>query len=280
MLAKFGVSDPFDSAHTLVSSPWSALNRYGLAILRLVIATYTLVVLCFTLAWDSIKTHTGDSFFSYFTHLTYIGICAYFFAAGVQTFCFARSGGKNYPLQKWNRVFQLFHVLLLSSVVTLPIVVTVVYWALLATPKTFSTTYNAWSALSVHALNTVFALIEICGSNIPLLPWLTLIPNILILLLYVAVAYISHETLGFYVYSFLDPGKGKGKVAAYLIGIAVGESIIFCLVQGLIVLRQRLSGQRRQQSGEGSVQTTIAASMSAESWEEVKVSSENVPSNV
>ena len=57
------------------------------------------------------------SYFSYFTHLSYIGLCAYFCAAGVQTFFYARSG-KGYPLQSWPRALQYLHVLLYSTIVT------------------------------------------------------------------------------------------------------------------------------------------------------------------
>lgn len=58
------------------------------------------------------------SFFSYFTHLSYIGLVAYYFAAGVQTLCYALKGGKEYPLQKWPRPLQVLHTLLYSTITT------------------------------------------------------------------------------------------------------------------------------------------------------------------
>jgi hypothetical protein len=42
------------------------------------------------------------------------------------------------------------------------------------------------------------------------------------------------------VYDFLDPHKEHGKLAAYIVGIAVAECIIFALVYGIIVLREKL----------------------------------------
>lgn len=62
-------------------------------------------------------------FFSFFTNLTYIGICAYFFASAVQTTFFAlnsRSGrpDEGYPLKEWPRVLRYLHVLLLTTVTT------------------------------------------------------------------------------------------------------------------------------------------------------------------
>lgn len=65
---------------------------------------------------------------------------------------------------------------------------------------------------------------------------------ILILLLYLAVAYITRATEGFYVYSFLNPAKGRGRVAAYCIGIAVAIVVIFVVVWCLVWLRRRLTG--------------------------------------
>jgi uncharacterized membrane protein len=55
-------------------------------------------------------------YFSYFTHLTYFGICGYFFAAGFQTALYARHGEKAYPLQKWPKALRFLHLALLSTV--------------------------------------------------------------------------------------------------------------------------------------------------------------------
>ena len=57
-------------------------------------------------------------FFSYFTHLSYIGLIAYLYAAGVQTLCYALKGKSGYPLQRWPRPLQLLHSLLYSTVTT------------------------------------------------------------------------------------------------------------------------------------------------------------------
>jgi len=109
------------------------------------------------------------SYFSYFTHLSYIGLCAYFCAAGVQTFFYARSG-KGYPLQSWPRALQYLHVLLYSTIVTYreypndyilrrqsllnwitpAILVTLVFWILLSDSSTFETAYSCQSSLSSY----------------------------------------------------------------------------------------------------------------------------------
>lgn len=251
MLAAFGVvqGQPFDGHYSLVTSNVFK-NPYVLAVLRLLIGCYTAFVLLFSIIWDEVKYHTGKAYFSYFTHLTYIGICAYAFAAGVQTLLYARTGRQSYPLQRWHRLLQTGHVILLSSVVTLPIIVTLVYWALLAGPSSFAEPVQGWTTVSVHAFNAVVALFEILFTNIPVLPWIALVPNILILALYVCVAYITFETQGFYVYPFLNPASQGAKLAIYVVGIPLAECVVFCIVQGALVLRQRLTGRQGYRLGD------------------------------
>lgn len=50
----------------------------------------------------------------------------------------------------------------------------------------------------------------------------------------------SDMILGHTAYAFLDPQTQHGKVAAYIVGIAVGEAIIFILVRYAILLRGRI----------------------------------------
>lgn len=57
-------------------------------------------------------------FFSFFTNLSFVGLCAYFWAAGVQTILYARWGEVKYPLQKWPKFLQFLHLLLQSTVIT------------------------------------------------------------------------------------------------------------------------------------------------------------------
>uniref|UniRef100_A0A8H8CIQ3 Uncharacterized protein n=1 Tax=Psilocybe cubensis TaxID=181762 RepID=A0A8H8CIQ3_PSICU len=165
------------------------------------------------------------------------------------------------------------HVLLHATIVTFPILVTIVYWALLSGPATFEDTFTSWSNLSVHAFNTAFALIEIFLTNSPPPPWLALPITVVLLICYLGVAYITHDTQGFYTYSFLDPKKQGGKLAAYIIGIAVAQIVIFSVMRGLIVLRERwavrnervLSASVAQQGGLGRSTGNIE-----DDWEEVE----------
>jgi uncharacterized membrane protein len=61
--------------------------------------------------------------------------------------------------------------------------------------------------------------------------------------MYLALAYLTHATQGFYVYNFLDYQDvgGRGIVAGYIFGILVGIIIIFCLVWCIIWVRRWLT---------------------------------------
>lgn len=149
----------------------------------------------------------------------------------------------------------------------LAIVVTIVFWALLADSSTFDNTFDRWKNISVHALNTAFVLLEIALGRVGPSPWLHLPVCILFLVGYLGVAYITHATQGFYsmypdsnhaslvypfilsAYSFLDPKKGHARLAGYIIGIAVAEVIVFTLVWGITTLRDRPFRNRTCQTG-------------------------------
>ncbi|EGN98716.1 hypothetical protein SERLA73DRAFT_181325 [Serpula lacrymans var. lacrymans S7.3] len=239
LLAWSGLSVPFDPAHTLVSSPFFSPRVLG--VIRLVIALYTLATAVTVLAYNAVhfKPNAGG-YFSYFTNLTYIGIVSYFWAAAVQTIAFSRNNNESYPLQRWPRVLQFLHILLYSTITTYPIIVTVVFWSVLLPPTTFSSTFSGWSNVAQHAMNSGFALFEILLTSAGPSPWLHLIPLLFILACYLALAYITYATEGFYTYAFLDPSTEHGLLAAYIVGIALGECVIFVIVQGACRLRNRL----------------------------------------
>jgi len=234
----FGVSSPFDPTFKLVTSAF--FSPLILATLRLLLAIYSLVTIITVLAFEAVVYHDSKSFLSYFTDLSYIGLVAYFWASSVQTIAFVMRGQNGYPLQSWPRIFQLLHVLLYSTIVVFPIIVTVVFWSLLATPEIFHVRYTAWSNISQHALNSGFALFEILLTHAGPSPWSHLVPGFILLACYLGVAYITYATQGFYTYAFLDPSTEHGFLAAYIIGIAVGYCVVFSIVKGICQLRCRL----------------------------------------
>lgn len=156
--------------------------------------------------------------------------------------------------------------------------VTIVYWAILSSPSTFSTSYSstllifsgislthlreAWSNISVHALNTPFALFEILFTNTPPAPWITLPCGLLILAAYLGVAYITKEDQGFYrtflpshasplpikcaqlaAYNFLNPHTQHARLAGWIVGIGAAYCIIFVLVRVIVIIRVRLTAR-------------------------------------
>lgn len=72
-------------------------------------------------------------------------------------------------------------------------------------------------------------------------PWIHLPILIILLALYLALAYLTHATEGFYPYDFLDPNKGKGKLVGYVFGILAAIIVIFVVVYLIIWIRLRLT---------------------------------------
>ncbi|KAJ3727218.1 hypothetical protein DFJ43DRAFT_1029006 [Lentinula guzmanii] len=243
-----GAPQPFDTQRDYVTSPWFSSGI--LAAIRGTIALYTLTTLVVILIWEANVLHDADGYFSYFTELTYIGICSYYWTSFVQTcgyaLCQRRSSEAipEYPLQRWPRIFQLLHIMLETTVISYPILVTVVFWALLASPSVFSTTFSAWSNLSIHVLNTVWSLFEMIGTNSPPPRWSMLPCMIIILAFYLALAYITHATQGFYPYPFLDPSTSHSLLVGYIIGIAVAACIVFALAKTIMCTRAKFASKK------------------------------------
>ncbi|KAJ3566263.1 hypothetical protein NP233_g7108 [Leucocoprinus birnbaumii] len=240
MLTSLGVLDPFDRPHRFIYSVIYTPRQ--LAIQRLLLAVYGGATLITSIVYESVVLRQGNIWFSYFTHLTYIGLTSYFLLSAYHGLGYKPTStpADAYPLQRWKKILQALHILLLSTVTTFPLLVTICYWALIASPATFANTYESWTAVSLHILNTVFTLLEISTSRIPPLPWTTLPVCLLLLLAYLGVAYITHFNTGVYTYEFLDPQTQHTKLAAYIVGIAVAEIILFVIVRYAIVLRDRM----------------------------------------
>ncbi|KAJ3861031.1 hypothetical protein EV359DRAFT_47993 [Lentinula novae-zelandiae] len=240
-----GAPQPFDTHRAYVTSPW--FSSMTLAAIRGMIALYTLATLLVILIWQATVLHDADGYFSYFTELTHIGICSYYWASFTQTFFYALRQRHSmerlpeYPLQKWPRIFQLLHVMLGTTIISYPILVTIVFWALLASPAVFSTKFGTWSNISIHVLNTAWSLFEMIGTNSPPPRWSMLPCMIIILALYLALAYVTHATQGFYPYSFLNPSTSHSLLAGYIIGIAVAACIVFTLAKTIMWARTKFA---------------------------------------
>lgn len=73
-------------------------------------------------------------------------------------------------------------------------------------------------------------------STLPM-PWLHLPILIIILALYLALAYLNHAINHFYVYPFLNPANGSKTMATGICGVLAAMIIVFLIVRGLVWVR-------------------------------------------
>uniref|UniRef100_L2FNW7 Uncharacterized protein n=1 Tax=Colletotrichum fructicola (strain Nara gc5) TaxID=1213859 RepID=L2FNW7_COLFN len=224
---RFG-NDLWDPSYRFETS-W-LLSPYLLAACRALISLYIFVTRFFIIGWtcthaeDGGCTIVGQSF-SYFTVLTYWGLAFYFLA---------------------------LHAFYYTTITTYPFIVTIVYWAIIYSGPWYEEEFNAWSNVSQHAMNSGFALFEIIipRTSAAQLEWVHMLWLIIVLALYLALAYVTHATQGFYTYDFLDIQKnGSGKTAAYIIGIAVAGIVFYLIVKGLIWLREWVTERKLGMDG-------------------------------
>ncbi|KAL9098272.1 MAG: hypothetical protein Q9163_006043 [Psora crenata] len=267
-----GVSDPFDPLNRYTTS--IILPLPVLALVRLLISLYAFVTIFFTFGWDCTHGQTREArrWFSYFTNLTYSGLAFYFLFSGLHTLSYTVRG-KSW-LNSWPRPLQAAHAIYYTTIVTFPPLVTIVYWAVLYENPWFEVEVQAWSNVSKHGLNSLFALLEILLPRTKPPPPLHLAFLIFILALYLSLAYLSQAVQGFYPYSFLDPSEGgSGKVAAYCFGILAAICVIFGVVWCIIWFRCWVAGRLGLDHDRGAIkkrQRTLGDSTVDQDVEELK----------
>ncbi|KAA8643584.1 hypothetical protein EYZ11_009487 [Aspergillus tanneri] len=243
--------DPCLDQHHRFETSW-LLPPLAFAFLRGLVAFYIFFTNFFIWGWNGTHGYRdaiGQSF-SYFTWLTFWGLGFYYLVACIHTTCYALTG-RSVLLGRWSRVLRALHCLFYATVTTFPFLVTIVFWAILYNGTWYSATFNGWSNISQHGLNSLFALLEVILPATDPHPLITLLFLVLILLLYVSLAYLTHHTQGFYPYSFLNPGahgEKSGLVAGYSFGIFAGILVIFAVSWGAIWLRRRLTGGKVKRS--------------------------------
>ncbi|KAI1114979.1 hypothetical protein F5Y14DRAFT_150827 [Nemania sp. NC0429] len=237
-LFAFG-TDLWDPSHRFQTSwlvsPWVLFG------IRALLALYAFTTIFVNIGYACAHASEGGcetarNGFSFFTVLSYWGLASYLFFAALHTFFYALRGRA--LLDDWPRPLQWLHGLLCSTATTFPFLVVIIFWGLLAAPTVFATPFSAWGNISEHALNGVFAFVEIILPRTSPAPWTHLPFLLLLLALYLALAYVTRATKGFYTYTFLDPGLQGPLVAAYVFGIAAGISVLFALLQGIVWLRR------------------------------------------
>lgn len=189
--------------------------------------------------------------FSYFTALTLWGLLFYFLLSAAHTLAYALTTRP--LLDRFPRPLQALHSLYYTTIVTFPLLVTIIYWAILYEGPWYPTPYQGWKEISQHALNSFFALFEIVVPRTAAPPWVHVLWLVVLLALYLALAYVTRATKGFYPYSFLDPGPegpgGRGWVAAYCIIILVAAVVLFVIVKYVIWARVWLTERKMGMDG-------------------------------
>ncbi|EFQ99844.1 hypothetical protein MGYG_02856 [Nannizzia gypsea CBS 118893] len=254
-----GADPSQDHLHTFETS-W-LFSPFVLGCIRAVLSLYSFVTTFFIVGWRAThdqNVHNAVDLFVYFTNLSYWGLAFYFLVSAIHSFLYARTG-RSVFFEKTPRFLRALHSLFYSSIVILPIIVTVLYWALL-----FNGTW--FPKVSKHAMQAGFALFELIIPATQPLPLLHLPFLWVILLLYLGLAYLNHSVNGFFTYDFLDPGvhgEHRGRVTAYSFGVLVGSAVLFGVAWFIIWFRNRLNGNKR-----------ILASRPASADEEMAVSHE------
>ncbi|KAE8350608.1 hypothetical protein BDV28DRAFT_35904 [Aspergillus coremiiformis] len=244
-----GADSSCDSQHNFETS-W-LLPPLPYAILRGLIALYIFVTIFFIWGWDGTNgNHDGiGQSFSFFTWLTYWGLGFYHTFACIHTTCYALTG-RSVLFDRWPRGLRALHSLFYTTITTFPFLVTIVFWAILH-PYWFDKTFTAWSNLSQHGLNSLYAILELILPATNPHPLMTFPFLVFFLLLYVSLAYLTYHTEGFYTYSFLDPGghgQNRARVAAYCFIILAAIVIIFVLTWCVIWVRRKLTGGKVKRS--------------------------------
>ncbi|KAF2808317.1 uncharacterized protein BDZ99DRAFT_445656 [Mytilinidion resinicola] len=221
----------FDPTHRFVTS-W-LLPPGVLFAVRALLSLYAFTTIFFIFGWYGThgQTQASERSFSYFTNLTYWGLAFYFAFSAVHTGSYWLTGSPF--LTRWPRFLQNLHSIFYTTIVVFPWLVTIIFWALLY--SRFYNEFQTWTNTSQHALNSVFAFVEIILPRTAPLPFFHIVPLIILLALYLGLAYLTYDTQHFFVYSFLNnKTHSKGVIAGYCIGILVVTIIIFLLVRYLI----------------------------------------------
>jgi len=241
---ELGSKEPLDPLR--FSTSW-LLPPSVLFFLRALFSLYIFVSI-FTILGIDAEDDPSEArhYFSYFTSLTFWGLAFYFLFASIHTGSYWLSGRP--LLARWPKALQILHSMYYSTVTTFPYLVTIVYWGLIY--DYFSNDFDVWRNVSQHALNTVFAIFELVVPRTSPTPFIHLVVLIVILALYLGLAYLTWDTEHFYVYDFLDSRiHSHGVIAGYIIGILVVAMVAFVIVHYLILLRQWITEKKLHKTG-------------------------------
>lgn len=260
----------FDPSRKFVTSNF--VSPLVLACIRATLCLYSFTTIVVAYSWLASNTATvglrdvnigsykiqqneaaiGQSF-SFFTYLTFWSLGFYFLFSSMHTFMFALK--QRTWLHNWPKVPQLMHSLYYSCVTSMPFLVTIVFWGTMNSGWPAGR-FEQWINLSVHGLNSVFAIVEIVLPATDAPPFMHLSVVLLVLAVYLGLAYLTKYTQGFYVYEWMNPAHGNASIILHVLGYALGMIVIFFLVSGAIRLRGMLA-KRLSESKDSGVQEKV-----------------------
>jgi hypothetical protein len=153
-------------------------------------------------------------------------------------------------LDNWPKALQLAHSVYYSGVTSFPFLVTLVFWGTMNSGWPVGR-FEQWINISVHGLNSVFAATEIVlpATAPPPITHLSIV--LLVLSVYLGLAYLTRYTQGFYVYEWMNPVHGKASIVLHVVGYAGAMIAIFLIVRYAIVARNMLAARlEARRSGE------------------------------
>jgi hypothetical protein len=140
-LTLFGADPALNSLHPYETS-W-LLSPGLFAGLRGLVGVYLWATIIVIYSWDSAHGESTRQSFSYFTYLNMWGMAFYFLVAFIHTVLYAYTG-RSVIFDKIPRVFRGLHSFYYTCNTTLPILVLIVYWAVLYSNPWFPVVFNAW----------------------------------------------------------------------------------------------------------------------------------------
>lgn len=166
--------------------------------------------------------------------------------------------GSTYPRSLLSRGFpralQFSHSLLVSTVASYPLVVTVIFWTLLAGPTPLDTPYTAFVNISKHTINVALTQLDLTIlSRTPMMPWLHLIPVISFLGMYIGIVAITYHRYHVLVYGFFNTQQyGVPLVVVFCILLVVFTIVSFLISQLFFFTREFLAAKIQNSGGWGS----------------------------
>lgn len=231
-LKNFFHYNDFDAKKSVTS--WF-ISPKSLLIIRGIICLYSWIVLIgktvnYAMNYDAI------SYLTYFTHFSYIGLVAYF---TLTAFCHSYGYVRKNKIPQ-HKLFNWLFWLLYHTLAHFTTIIILTYWIFFSDyfVKTNPQPYNWWLNISIHALNFLFAIVEVF-LNRQIMVASFVILNLILEILYLGVVNIYYAEHSKWVYEFLDVTKGLKSFWWYL-GLFIGFIVIYFIMYAVHMLRDYL----------------------------------------